>query len=130
MAETNLNADYETHTAAADLSANIYNAVAFVALGRVAVASGNLGHTYAGILANAPAAAGRAASVVTQGRFKAVAGAAVASIGVPLTYNTSGRVIVAASASVVIGKALEAASADGDIISVDLNKPWRLGGAY
>ena len=127
MAETNLTADYQTFAAAGDLSVHQYNAVMYYSNGQVGVCSGDNVHNYVGILANAPSAAGRAASVVVAGAFKARAGAAIASYGIPLSSNTSGRVATATSGDIVIGYNIETASADGDIISVQLQRPYRIG---
>lgn len=51
----------------------------------------------------------------------AMAGAAVEA-GKPLTTNASGKLVAAASGNFIIGYALNAAKADGDIISVQVAK--------
>ena len=127
MAEYKSSVEIQTHTAAADLSAHQYNAVMYVAAGQINVGSASTLHNYVGILANKPEAQGRAASVAVDGDFKARAGAAVASYGVPLTPNGSGRLVLSTSGNIVVATALETAAADGNIISVRLQKPYRIG---
>lgn len=131
MAETNLTADYETFTAAADLSAYQYLAVGYTTNGQVTVNSGAT-YNYVGILANKPEAQGRAASVVVQGRFKAVAGAAIASYNIPLKVGAGGYLTIATSGTPIVGRNVELASSSGNIITVDLQKatPIGFGGAY
>ena len=117
----------QTHTAAADISAQQFNAVMFVANGYVNVCSNGLSQAYVGILANKPDAAGKAAAVAVEGDYKARAGAAVASYGTPLACNGSGRLITATSGQIVVATALETAAADGNVISVRLQAPYRVG---
>ena len=66
------------------------------------------------------AASGQDVSVCVMGISEAVAGAAV-SIGAKLQGDGSGRVILAASSDNVVGKALTAATAAGDVISISVN---------
>lgn len=127
MALYDSTANFQTFFAAADLSAHQYNAMGYAASGRVNVNSNGLAQNYVGILANKPAAAGRAASVAIAGRFKARAGAAIASYGIPLACNGSGRLITATSGQVVVAYNLDTAAADGNIISVQLQAPYRVG---
>jgi len=127
MAEYNTTANFQTFTATADLSAHQYNAVMYYGSGKVGVASGGAVQNYVGILANKPAAADRAASVAISGRYKARAGAAIASYGIPLASNASGRLVIATSGNIVVGYNVETAAADGNIISVELQSPYRIG---
>lgn len=131
MAETNLTADYETFTAAGDLSAYQYLAVGYTTNGQVTVSSGSV-YNYVGILANKPEAAGRAASVVTNGRFKATAGAAISSYGLPLKVGAGGYLTLATSGTQVVGRNVETAASSGEVITVDLHRatPVGFGGAY
>jgi len=69
-----------------------------------------------GVLQNDPAA-GEAALVQFLGTTKAVAGAAITK-GARVTTGAAGKVEAAATGDYVIGRALEAAGADGDIIEV------------
>lgn len=77
-------------------------------------AAGN--HHSVGVLQNAPNT-GEAATVQVLGCTKAVAGAAITKYA-PLSLNASGKFITATDATHVVGTALEAAGADGDIIAV------------
>ena len=58
----------------------------------------------------------------------AVAGAAVEA-GKPLTTDANGKLVAAASGNFIIGYALDAAKADGDIISVQVAKGYYPTGA-
>lgn len=127
MALYDTTVNFQTFIAAADISAHQFNAVMYAASGRVNVCSNGAAHNYVGVLANKPAAAGRAASVAIEGRYKARAGAAIASYGVPLASNGSGRLIAATSGQIVVGVNLETAAADGQTISVQLARPYRIG---
>lgn len=69
-----------------------------------------------GIAQNEPLA-GEHLSVCMLGMSRAVAGAAVAAWA-EVTTNASGRLVTAASGDCVIGTALEAAAADGDLFKV------------
>ena len=80
-----------------------------------------------GVLQNKPES-GQAASVAYGGLSKAVAGASI-SVWDNLTVNGSGRAITVTSGSMCLGQAVEAAGADGDIITVLLSKPVRWAGA-
>ena len=82
--------------------------------GWLLAAAGN--HHGVGILQNAPNA-GEAAEVRFAAGSKAVAGAAITKYA-PFTVNASGKIIPATDATHVLGIALEAAGADGDIIAV------------
>ena len=130
MAEHHADQLTETFEAAASLVNQLYH---FVALSdgvrQVNMASLKTWTGNVGILVNAPAAAGRHATVQYGGRGKVTAGAAVASVGVFLSTNGSGRAVASGSGDMVMGTALETAAADGDLISIQACKPWRLSGA-
>lgn len=68
-----------------------------------------------GVSQNDPAAAGEFMTVAPLGKSRVTAGASLAAYA-RLTTTASGRVTFAASGNVVIGWALEGATADGDII--------------
>jgi len=107
-----------TGLAGADLSAKQYYAVNIGAALAVTLHTGD-GTTFDGILQNDPAS-GRGAIVALRsagGISKAVAGAAITA-GADLMSATSGKLITATSTKKTIAKALEAATADGDIITV------------
>lgn len=103
--------------AAADLSGNQFYGVKLTAAHTVNVA-GN-GEKIVGVLQNKPAAAGNAATVVLDGITKAVAGAAI-SVGDEVSLDANGKFVTAAIGDTVAGVAVDAASADGDVISVVL----------
>lgn len=112
-----------------DLSAKQY--------GIVAVTSGsiNLCHQaltavdpgIVGVLQNAPKS-GEPATVSYAGFAKVVAGGAV-GVNVFFGSNTSGKAQVVNSGDMVLGRTLEAATADKDVISVLLVPPVRWSGA-
>ena len=101
--------------AAADLSTVQYHIVRVVSTNAVNVASNNAVMFALGVLQDTPNAAGRACRVAVDGETKVVAGASY-SAGVPLTHNSSGRAIVATSGLCIVGYALEAAAANGDVV--------------
>lgn len=116
-----------TLQAAADLSLFQYKAIRGAGAASCNVASNAADSDMIGILINKPAS-GEFASVAYSGMSKACAGAAV-TVYDQLTVNGSGRVITVTSGSMCLGQALEAAGADGDIITVLLSKPVRWAGA-
>lgn len=108
-----------TLPAAADFSAQQYRCITVNASGLAAVA--NATALVVGILQNDPGAAGHPATIAYAGASKAVAGAAIAA-GARVTSDANGAVITAATAGdAVIGVALAAAAAAGDIIPVLIN---------
>lgn len=116
-----------TLVAGSDLSAHQYNIVHID--GDRACDITSLGQTLAlgpvGVLENKPAASGRSASVTISGYARVRAGAAVAA-GRNFTANASGRAVVPTSGQLVIGRALEAAAADGDLIGAIIFPAVRL----
>jgi hypothetical protein len=104
--------------AAADLSAKQFYGLKVDANGRAAVAGA--GELCIGILQNDPDALGRAASITTLGPSKGVAGAAVAA-GAEVATDANGKLITAVAADRVVGTCLEAALADGDIVTFYVN---------
>lgn len=103
--------------AEADLSNNQFQAVRVTAERRCNIASHNAVMRAVGILQDSPKS-GRNCRVAVYGETKAMAGAAIANVGIPVAHNASGRVIAATSGLAVIGYNLEAAGADGDIIAI------------
>jgi hypothetical protein len=79
-----------------------------------------------GVCENAPSS-GQHASLCVNGESKVVAGASY-SVNALLTTNGSGRAIAAASGQQVLGRARQAAGADGDVTSVYVDV-YRLSGA-
>jgi hypothetical protein len=120
-----------TLKAGADLSACLYHVVRLsdAVKGLVNISSQANHSSMIGVLRNAPAAAGRAATISLVGEGKVAAGAAIGSIGVFMTCNGSGRAIAAASGDMVFGRALETATADGQHIRCLQFIPYRLSGA-
>ena len=80
---------------------------------------------YIGILQNDPKT-DEAATIAYAGLSKAVTGAAVTA-NMLVTHNASGQVINAVSGAVVIGRALEATGAAGEVATVLLFPPTRWG---
>jgi hypothetical protein len=109
--------------AAGDLSALQYHIVKLNSSGQAAAClDGEAGF---GILQNKPAAAGRGASVRTEGESFVVAGAAITA-GDELASNGSSRAHLATSGDEVVAQALQTATGDGSIIRCSLK---RRGGA-
>lgn len=102
--------------AASDLSAGQHHFVEVDSSGQIALVNGS-GDTVDGVLQNDPDAQGQAGTVINDGISKVVAGAAVAQ-GALVMSNASGRAITATSGNFVAGRALEAATADAEVISV------------
>lgn len=101
--------------AGADHSANQYRFVTINSSGQ-AVLSGN-GASADGVLQDKPSAAGRIGAVGILGVSKVVAGAAITR-GADVASDANGKAKTAATGNRVLGKALEAAAADGDWITV------------
>ena len=114
-----------TAQAAVDLSGRQYHVLRRSAAGIVNVASnpGGGAQEVAGVLLNKPTS-GRNASVAVEGFTKVVAGGAVTANRM-VTANGSGRIAHAVSGDWILGMALEAAGADGEIIQVHIGLPAR-----
>jgi hypothetical protein len=111
-----------TRRAAADMSVKAnyqYRAVVVDSTGRVARNTANGGSVY-GVLQNDPGL-NQAATVMIDGMTKMRAGAAVA-VGAKVMSDTAGRAITATTGLQVLGTALVAAAAEGEIISVQLDR--------
>lgn len=104
--------------ASADLSAKQFYFVDIGASGAAVI--GTEGIAADGVLQNKPAAAGRAATIASGGVSKVVAGAAITK-GAHVMSSSAGKAITATSGKTILGTALEAAGADGDIIAVNLD---------
>ena len=109
--------------AAADMRTNQWHILRAAAAGTTNVASnpGGAASDVIGTLFNKPNS-GQAASIITQGESKVVAGGSV-TVNTLLTTNGSGRATAATSGDFVLGMALEAASADGEVIRVLMSMP-------
>lgn len=118
--------------AAADLTTKQWHVMRVVAAGPPpscniasdAAAAANIGTV--GVLQNAPNT-DEPATVANDGLSKVVAGAATSAWNW-ITNDASGRAINAGSGQLVIGRATESAGAAGQVISVLLQKPFRLFG--
>jgi hypothetical protein len=106
-----------TIEAGGDLSAGQFHFVTLAADGQVDVSS-TAGGNAIGVLLNAPAAAGRAATVAISGKVMVEAGAAVTA-GDALQTNAAGEAITAATGDYTLGYALED-GVDGQIIAMEL----------
>lgn len=105
----------ETFEAGQDLSTKQYYFVTMASDGQVDPTGA--GAAADGVLQNAPAAAGRAASVAISGRVKVVAGGTITA-GANVASNASGAVVAASTGNIVLGKALEA-GVSGQYVTID-----------
>lgn len=112
--------------AEANLELNQYQVVRVTAERRCNIASHNAVMRGMGVLQDTPKS-GQNCRVAVFGETKAMAGGALANVGVPISHNASGRIIAATSGLAVIGYNLEAAGADGDIIAILLMNGAALG---
>ena len=113
--------------AAADLTKQQYHFLRATAAGETNVASeaaGKSPETLIGVQQNKPAS-GRAVTIGFFGESKVVAGGSI-TVNRWITSNGSGRAAAAGSGDNVIGMALVAASADGEVIRAMIFPPWRL----
>jgi hypothetical protein len=111
-----------TQRAAADLSvkANFqYRAVVLDSTGRIARNTSAGGKIF-GILQNDPAL-NQAATVMIDGVSKMRAGAAL-TVGAKVMSDAAGRAVLATTGLNIIGTCLIAAAAEGEIISVSLDR--------
>jgi hypothetical protein len=104
-----------TVTAAQDLTVAdaLYHAVTLA--GTIAANTSRVG----GVL-RYRASSGQQASLIYQGIAKVMAGAAVTTLGYPLTVTASGWFIAASSGGAAVGRALTAA-ASGDLLSAHVD---------
>lgn len=101
--------------AGSDLSTKQYYLVTINSSGQLATTGD--GAYASGVLQNEPAAAGRAGAIVTRGETRVVAGGAF-NAGELLGSDSSGKAVNAATNDAVIGQALAASLADGDIVRI------------
>ena len=114
-------------SAAADLSGKRYHFMRQSAEGSCNMGSLATNSALIGVLQNKPES-GENATIAYSGKSKVTAGAAVTA-GAMVTTNGSGRAVAVASGGMAGGRALQAAGADGEIISVLLFPPIRWAGA-
>lgn len=98
-----------------DLSSKQYYFVTIASDGQVDPTGDGLSAD--GVLQDAPSAAGYPATIAISGRTKVVAGAAIAR-GANVASGATGKAKTSANGNRVLGVALEAAAADGDVISI------------
>ena len=108
-----------TFEAAADLSAKQFHFVKLTAANTVNVCTATTDNPI-GILQNKPSAAGRPAVVRLFGISKVVASGAI-SAGALIATESDAEAGTPATSDPVLGKALEAAAAQGDLIKVLIN---------
>lgn len=107
----------ETFNAGADLSAAQFKIVKYdTAAAKQVILQGTLGAVSAGVLLNKPTANQAASVMVAGGDGKALCGAAVATAGIELTPDATGRLIGASSGHHVLGVSLSVTSAAGEFI--------------
>jgi hypothetical protein len=90
----------------------------YISAARVVTVQTSSGGDVYGILQNTPAS-GQAADVGLLGVSKAVAGAAI-SAGALLQSDANGRVITQTGSGAVVGRAIEAATAANQVITIEL----------
>lgn len=123
------NQDYEVLaglTAGANLASNQFYAVKLASTAGKVVAPGTVNSTtnpgvFAGILMNAPAS-GEEAEFAIGGIVKAIAGTSTIAIGDRVWTNSTGKLTDAGTTDngFFLGRALEAASAVNDLITIKL----------
>lgn len=106
--------------ASADLSASQYCFVELDTNGKVTI-SNAAAEAVIGVLQNKPTAAGRAAEVCGMvGVSKVVAGAALATAGIYVTTDSSGRAVTATSGQLRHGVTRTTAGNAGELVSIQL----------
>lgn len=113
-----------TLEAAADLSNAQYHAVRLSAMRRCNVSSDPADNQLVGILLNKPRLT-EFASIANFGKGKVVAGGGITA-GQFCAANGSGRAVAATSGQWSFGRCLETCTADGEIITVMLQPPFRV----
>lgn len=114
-------------SAAADLTGKQYTAVRASAANATNLASDATNSGVIGVLQNKPKS-GEAASIAFMGLSKMRAGGAL-TVNTILTYNSSGKAAAVASGQMAIGRNIEAAGNDEDVVTVLLFPPVRWAGA-
>ena len=113
MAQEQLGLCIGREVAAADLSGSQYLAVKFTATG--VLLAGDAEHPD-GWLQNKPIL-GQEANVCVAGITKAIAAEALAK-GANVALDAAGKLVTPATSDAIVGKLLEASSADGDVVSL------------
>jgi len=121
------NKEMFTLVADADLSGKQYHIMRQSGALTCNVASNATESSNCGILQNKPQS-GEHATIADKGTSKVVAGGAITA-GDHLAVNGSGRAAAAGSGDMAIGRALETAGANGDVIAARIYTPVRWSGA-
>lgn len=104
------------YLAAGDLSAEQYT---FMKRGaNDTVVQANAGEAAVGVLWNAPAAAGRVATVITSGEPNVYVGTGGVTVGDEIASDDEGQAVTAVSTDVVLGYARETVAAGG-LVRID-----------
>lgn len=119
--------DTFTAAAAADLSAKRYHIMRLSAAQTVNQASLATDSGICGVLQNEPQS-GETATIAYEGITKVVAGGSV-TVNAFITSNSSGRATAVGSGGMAIGRALQAAGNDGEVITAVIFHPVRWSGA-
>lgn len=124
MAQGHESAGYDLGTglpAAADLSTHQYKAVKF-ASGEINICTVAT-DLCIGILQNAPTAGG-ACTVKAAGPSKAIAGAALTTVGTRVTSDSTGRMVAWATTNTMVGITLGPASGAGVAVTIDILRQY------
>lgn len=119
--------DAMTAQAAADLRTLQYHILRLTTVGLTNIcsqAAAAAADGAVGVLLNKPNS-GQQASIGYFGEAKVVAGGSLTA-NVLITTNGSGRAAAAGSADIVVGRLLETASANGDVVRALLCPPFRM----
>lgn len=119
--------NYRTNSSYTSLSATRYIIVMQTAAQRANMATAATSSTILGVMQNNPDI-DEAMSIACAGLSKVVAGGALTA-GRMITTNGSGRAAHVQSGEIAIGRVLEAAGADGDVVMAMLFHPVRWSGA-
>lgn len=118
---------FKTNSSYASLGATKYIFVMATAALQANMATNATSSTLLGVLQNDPAV-GEGMSIAAVGLSKVVAGGALTANWV-ITTNASGRAARVQSGDIAAGRVLEAAGADGDVVTAQLFHPVRWYGA-
>ena len=116
-----------TLEAAADLDTKQYHIVRASGANLCNQASEAVNSGVVGVLQNKPKS-GEFATIGYAGKAKVVAGGAL-TVNALITTNSSGRAAAVASGQMAIGRVLDTAGADGDVVTALLFPPVRWAGA-
>jgi len=119
----------ESFDTTANLSAHQFHIMRLSAANVVSQANSAGQIQQVGVLQNNPDGTNgnQAATVAMLGMTRIVAGSSFAA-GDKITTSASGRAVGVTSGAYVIGQAIEAATLDGDIVTVWLERPWKFAG--